>query len=100
MRSATLTPITVRLEIAKQTEQIDVEAGSGGRVEPTETQLGDSLSQQQVEAVPVNGRSFTDLLALTPGSGSGEYGAAKRGGDEWRCEYAFRRAIWISARSQ
>jgi hypothetical protein len=67
LRSAALAAITVRLEIAKTTETIDVEGQMGGSVEPTATQLGDALSQQQVAAVPLNGRSFTDLLALTPG---------------------------------
>ncbi len=67
LRSTSMPPITVRLEIAKQTENVDVEAESGATIAPTETQLGDALSQQQVAAVPLNGRSFTDLLALTPG---------------------------------
>ena len=44
-----------------------MEASSGAVVEPTDTQLGGALSQREVAAVPVNGRSFTDLLALTPG---------------------------------
>jgi hypothetical protein len=58
--------ITVQLEVAKRTEEIEVEAGVA-TLEPTETQLGNVLDQRQVSAVPVNGRSFTDLLALTPG---------------------------------
>ncbi len=41
--------------------------GAGSDVEPNETQMGSVLNQQQVASVPLNGRSFTDLLALTPG---------------------------------
>ncbi len=67
MRTAAPAAIVVRLEVAKQTEEIEVEAGSAAEIEPTDTQLGNALSQREVAAVPLNGRSFTDLLALTPG---------------------------------
>jgi hypothetical protein len=40
---------------------------AGANVEPNETQLGSVLNRQQLASVPLNGRSFTDLLALTPG---------------------------------
>ena len=37
------------------------------QVETTSTQAGEVISGQQMTAVPLNGRSFTDLLALQPG---------------------------------
>jgi hypothetical protein len=36
-------------------------------VETTSTQIGEVITGQQMTAVPLNGRSFTDLLALQPG---------------------------------
>jgi hypothetical protein len=36
-------------------------------VETTSTQMGEVITAQQMTAVPLNGRSFTDLLALQPG---------------------------------
>jgi hypothetical protein len=36
-------------------------------VETTSTQLGEVISGRQMEAVPLNGRSYTDLLSLQPG---------------------------------
>jgi hypothetical protein len=36
-------------------------------VETVSTQLGEVISGRQMTAVPLNGRSFTDLLALQPG---------------------------------
>jgi Carboxypeptidase regulatory-like domain/TonB dependent receptor len=36
-------------------------------VETTSTQMGQVITGQQMTAVPLNGRSFTDLLALQPG---------------------------------
>ncbi len=35
--------------------------------ETTSTQLGETLETRKIEAVPVNGRSFTDLMAVQPG---------------------------------
>ena len=60
--------LTVELAVAQQAEQVEVDGdGAGSDVEPNETQMGSVLNQQQVASVPLNGRSFTDLLALTPG---------------------------------
>src|SRR4029077_91817 len=36
-------------------------------VDTQNTQLGEVISGQKIAAVPLNGRSFTDLLALQPG---------------------------------
>lgn len=36
-------------------------------VETTNTQMGEVISGRQMTAVPLNGRSFTDLLSLQPG---------------------------------
>jgi hypothetical protein len=36
-------------------------------VETTSTQMGELITSAQMTAVPLNGRSFTDLLALQPG---------------------------------
>ena len=60
--------LTIRLDVARAAEMVNVEGdAAGAEVEPNETQLGSVLNRQQVESVPLNGRSFTDLLALTPG---------------------------------
>ena len=60
--------LTIQLGVAKQVEMVEVEGDAAGAdVEPNETQLGSVLNRQQVASVPLNGRSFTDLLALTPG---------------------------------
>ena len=36
-------------------------------VETTSTQAGEVITGRQMTVVPLNGRSFTDLLALQPG---------------------------------
>lgn len=54
------------LVIGERREEITIEA-SAAHVETADTQLGEVVSGTKIEAVPLNGRSFTDLLALQPG---------------------------------
>jgi hypothetical protein len=58
--------VDVPLALGERTEQITV-AASGTHVETVDTQLGEVVSGTKIAAVPLNGRSFTDLLALQPG---------------------------------
>ena len=37
------------------------------QIETQNTQLGEVIESQKITAVPLNGRSYTDLLALQPG---------------------------------
>jgi hypothetical protein len=54
------------LELGGSSETITVRE-SAVRAETSSTQLGDVINSAVVEALPLNGRSFTDLLALQPG---------------------------------
>jgi hypothetical protein len=40
---------------------------TAGHAETSETQMGEVISGKKMTAVPLNGRSYTDLLALQPG---------------------------------
>ena len=57
----------VRLSVAGVSEQITVEDQGAATLNPQETQAESLLGQRQVANVPLNGRSFTDLLAISPG---------------------------------
>ena len=67
-----LTPVapSIKLDIAltvagnAQTVEVTADALAA---ETTSTQLGESLDNRKIEAVPLNGRSFTDLMAVQPG---------------------------------
>ncbi|MDR3739599.1 MAG: carboxypeptidase-like regulatory domain-containing protein, partial [Terracidiphilus sp.] len=61
--SATL---DVVLTIAGNIQTVEVTADALA-AETTSTQLGESLGNRKIEAVPLNGRSFTDLMAVQPG---------------------------------
>jgi hypothetical protein len=54
------------LVLGDRTEKVTVIA-TPTRVETVDTQLGEVVSGTMTAAVPLNGRSFTDLLALQPG---------------------------------
>jgi Carboxypeptidase regulatory-like domain len=58
--------IDASLLLGDQRETITVAAASV-HVDAVDTQLGEVIGGSRIEAVPLNGRSFTDLLALQPG---------------------------------
>ena len=56
----------VVLELGARTDVVTV-IDNQLHVETTSTQMGEVIDGAQMTAVPLNGRSFTDLLALQPG---------------------------------
>jgi hypothetical protein len=46
---------------------VSVDAGPSVEVDTIATHLGEVISSSQMTALPLNGRSFTDLLAIQPG---------------------------------
>jgi len=58
--------IDVPLEIGAVSQTVSV-TDNTLHVETVSTQLGEVISGRQMTSVPLNGRSFTDLLALQPG---------------------------------
>jgi hypothetical protein len=58
--------LTIGLVVEANSETIEVTADALA-AETTSTQLGESLDTKRIEAVPLNGRSFTDLMAVQPG---------------------------------
>jgi hypothetical protein len=61
-----ITVVDTVLQIGQPTEGITVSA-SPVRAETSDTQMGEVVSGAKMAAMPLNGRSFTDLLALQPG---------------------------------
>jgi len=58
--------VDAALEVGANQETITVEE-SAVQVDTASTQLGDVITSSNVAALPLNGRSYTDLLALQPG---------------------------------
>lgn len=55
-----------QLEIATQSESVSVTVELP-QIDAANTQMGATISEKKLASVPVNGRSYTDLLALQPG---------------------------------
>jgi hypothetical protein len=64
--SASATRFDIVLMVAAHNDTVVV-SEAVGQVETASTQVGDVISASKMAAIPVNGRSYTDLLALQPG---------------------------------
>ena len=58
--------LDVTLTLASENTVVEVSANSP-QLDLSGSQLGESLTADQMQSLPVNGRSFTDLLATQPG---------------------------------
>jgi hypothetical protein len=58
--------LDVQLPLAIQNESLEVTVELPG-IETTSSQVGETISALKMTSVPLNGRSFTDLLAIQPG---------------------------------
>ena len=56
----------VQLKVGSSTQEVTVEAGSPV-LDTTDASVGTVIDQKFVENVPLNGRSFQDLISMTPG---------------------------------
>jgi hypothetical protein len=60
--------VDLNLQLAGQSESVTVSAEAEAvHVEKADTQLGLTISSQRITEVPLNGRSYTDLLAVQTG---------------------------------
>jgi hypothetical protein len=60
--------VDVTLQLAGQSTTVNVsEEATQVQVEKSDTQLGQTITSQRITEVPLNGRSFTDLLAVQTG---------------------------------
>jgi hypothetical protein len=55
------------LVIGAQTDTVTITTDTGVQVDSVATHLGEVVSAAQMTALPLNGRSYTDLLAIQPG---------------------------------
>jgi hypothetical protein len=59
--------LDVILAVGNQYDTVTVTSYAGAQIETTATHLGEVVSSTQMTALPLNGRSYTDLLAIQPG---------------------------------
>jgi hypothetical protein len=61
------TRVDIRLTIETATDTVTVTGDTGVQVDTVSTHLGEVVSGSQMAALPLNGRSYTDLLSIQPG---------------------------------
>ena len=69
--------VDVSLQIGESKQSVTI-SSTAVHVETTSTQMGEVITGSSMTAIPLNGRSYTDLLALQPGvvpQSTGEYDA-------------------------
>jgi hypothetical protein len=71
--------IDVTLQVGSQQEVVNVEANSV-QVQTESTQLGDVIDSKKMLALPLNGRSYVDLLGLQAGVAPTSAGTIEGGG--------------------
>jgi hypothetical protein len=59
--------VDATLAIGGQSYSVTVTSDAGVQVDTAATHLGEVVSSAQISALPLNGRSYTDLLAIQPG---------------------------------
>jgi hypothetical protein len=59
--------VDLSLELGQQSDAVTVSSDVGAQVETSATHLGEVVSAAEMTALPLNGRSYTDLLAIQPG---------------------------------
>ena len=64
--SAPVASVDVTLTVSGKAETVEVTADALA-TETTSTQLGETMENRKIESVPLNGRNFTDLMAVQPG---------------------------------
>jgi hypothetical protein len=68
----------VKLDLGEVSEKVTVES-SAVQVETQSTQMGEVIDSQKITSVPLDGRSFIDLLSLQPGVVPGAYASQAAG---------------------
>ncbi len=75
--------VDATLQVGTSTQEVEV-SSTAVHVETTSTQMGEVITGTRMTTVPLNGRSYTDLLALQPGVvpvNSGEYSSPSPSGN-------------------
>jgi len=67
LRVATTTTQNIQLKVGQVTDQVQINADAA-LVQTTTTSVGQVINDKTVQEIPLNGRHFTDLSLLTPGT--------------------------------
>jgi Carboxypeptidase regulatory-like domain len=60
-------PLEVALELPSTSEQVNVQSSNEGKVETESATVSGTIAQKEVQTLQLNGRNFSQLIALAPG---------------------------------
>ena len=60
--------VDITMQVGNVTQEVEVNAAAV-QVESTNSQIGQVVEEKEILALPLNGRSYIDLLGLQPGEG-------------------------------
>ncbi|HEV2729968.1 MAG TPA: carboxypeptidase regulatory-like domain-containing protein, partial [Terriglobales bacterium] len=60
-------PLEVALEVGAAIEQVNVQSSNAGKVETENATVSGTIAQKEVQTLQLNGRNFSQLIALAPG---------------------------------
>ena len=84
--------VDVVMQVGKREDAITVKSDTV-QVATSDTQIGDVIQEKKITAVPLNGRSYTDLLALQPGvAPATSLDFSDSAGRRYQCAFAIRRS--------
>jgi len=73
LRVAQIATLDVNLKLAETKETVEVKTDIPS-VEPSRTEVSNVIANEQIQALPISGRLFTDFALLTPGVTTGRIG--------------------------
>ncbi len=71
-----LAQVNLTLPVASSASQVVVEAGSEYAIDTTSSQVSGNITPEEVQDIPVNGRSYVELSSLVAGIRSNAFGNA------------------------
>ncbi|MGA9568636.1 MAG: TonB-dependent receptor [Candidatus Acidiferrales bacterium] len=91
--------LAIKLSLAQETGSLEVSAAAL-TVDTTTSTQSDSIPDQAVQNMPLNGRDFTQLIAIAPGyggysiNGGGTINGARNNGVDWQVDGTDNNDFW------
>ncbi len=90
-----VTPVNPKLSVSGTQVTIDVEADSNTEIQTESSANNAVIAQKAVSEIPLNGRSFTQLVQLAPGmNASGSLNGARSNQNNYQIDGADNNDIW------
>ena len=93
--------VAVKLSLARQTNSLEVEAAAL-TVDTTTSTQSDTIPEEAIQNMPLNGRDFTQLIAIAPGyggysiNGGGTINGARNNGINWQIDGTDNNDFWYN----